>query len=262
MNGLLECQLSKRSSSPAAELDLNAGAGTGPTLHLDGLPPVPGSGGGSLRVAVAQVRLMERRVSSSRPSSRPGTPTSNASTETPTPSEPNDADEELLDPEEDTPVSETDGATGGPRLKRPFELLIAAAMEQNPTQFQLPNELTCTTALPGEDSSITWRSQHIAKSSLQFTRTAISRHIPIQMAPVQCTTCNHTFSVNASDMWHHCNLMAVMNWLTTLWHNSTGSSKRRRKEEMTGKNVKRLHHELDHNGLVPLPVRLCYTCGR
>ncbi|XP_041918793.1 PHD finger protein 12 [Alosa sapidissima] len=188
MNGLLECPLSKRSSSPAAELDLSAGAGTGPALRLDGLPPVPGGGGGSLRVAVAQVRLLERRVSS-RPSSRPGTPTSNASTDTPTPSEPNDADEEMLDPEEDAPGSETDGATGGPRLKRPFELLIAAAMEQNPTQFQLPNELTCTTALPG-------------------------------------------------------------------------SSKRRRKEEMTGKNVKRQQHELDPSGLVPLPVRLCYSCSR
>ncbi|KAI1893391.1 hypothetical protein AGOR_G00123250 [Albula goreensis] len=76
-----------------------------------------------------------------------------------------------------------------PRLKRPFQLLIAAAMERNPTQFQLPNELTCTTALPG-------------------------------------------------------------------------SSKRKRKEEMTGKNVKRPQHELDHNGLVPLPVKVCFTCGR
>ncbi|XP_078230075.1 PHD finger protein 12 isoform X3 [Callithrix jacchus] len=62
-------------------------------------------------------------------------------------------------------------------------------MERNPTQFQLPNELTCTTALPG-------------------------------------------------------------------------SSKRRRKEETTGKNVKKTQHELDHNGLVPLPVKVCFTCNR
>ncbi|XP_064892978.1 PHD finger protein 12 isoform X2 [Columba livia] len=78
---------------------------------------------------------------------------------------------------------------GQPQLKRPFELLIAAAMERNPTQFQLPNELTCTTALPG-------------------------------------------------------------------------TSKRRRKEETTGKNVKKAQHELDHNGLVPLPVKVCFTCNR
>lgn len=41
-----------------------------------------------------------------------------------------------------------------------------------------------------------------------------------------------------------------------------GTSKRRRKEEMTGKNVKRPQHELDHHGLVPLPVKVCYTCNR
>ncbi|XP_064158082.1 PHD finger protein 12-like [Anguilla rostrata] len=131
-------------------------------------------------MAVAQVRLLERRTSS-----RPGTPTSSASTDTPTPSEPNE-DEDLLD-EDEAPGSEPESAP--PRLKRPFQLLIAAAMERNPTQFQLPNELTCTTALPG-------------------------------------------------------------------------SSKRKRREEMTGKNVKRPQHELDHNGLVPLPVKVCFTCGR
>lgn len=43
---------------------------------------------------------------------------------------------------------------------------------------------------------------------------------------------------------------------------SIGTSKRRRKEEMTGKNVKRPQHELDHHGLVPLPVKVCYTCNR
>ncbi|KAG7470537.1 hypothetical protein MATL_G00114890 [Megalops atlanticus] len=169
INGLLERQLSKRSSSPAGELELGA-------VRLDGVPA------GGLRMAVAQVRLLERRTSS-----RPGTPTSNASTDTPTPSEQNDVDEDLLDVEDEAPSSEPESAT--PHLKRPFELLIAAAMERNPTQFQLPNELTCTTALPG-------------------------------------------------------------------------SSKRKRKEEMTGKNVKRPQHELDHNGLVPLPVKVCFTCGR
>ncbi|KAJ8403914.1 hypothetical protein AAFF_G00347820 [Aldrovandia affinis] len=110
VNGVLGVAVSKRSGSPAGEVDLGA-------VRLDGIP-----GGAGLRMAVAQ-------------------------------------------------------------------LLIAAAMERNPTQFQLPNELTCTTALPG-------------------------------------------------------------------------SSKRRRKEEMTGKNVKRPQHELDHNGLVPLPVKVCFTCSR
>ncbi|MBN3319915.1 SEZ6 protein, partial [Atractosteus spatula] len=108
-------------------------------------------------------------------------------TDTPTPSEQNDVDEDLLDVEDEAPGSEPDCAT--PHLKRPFELLIAAAMERNPTQFQLPNDLTCTTALPG-------------------------------------------------------------------------TSKRRRKEETSGKNVKKPQHELDHNGLVPLPVKVCFTCGR
>ncbi|XP_066551747.1 PHD finger protein 12 [Amia ocellicauda] len=171
INGLLDRQLAKRASSPAAELDLG-------TVRLDGAPGGPGVPGG-LRAAVAQVRLLERRASS-----RPGTPTSNASTDTPTPSE---QDDDLLDVEDEAPSSEPDCAT--PHLKRPFELLIAAAMERNPTQFQLPNDLTCTTALPG-------------------------------------------------------------------------TSKRRRKEEMTGKNVKKPQHELDHNGLVPLPVKVCFTCGR
>lgn len=42
----------------------------------------------------------------------------------------------------------------------------------------------------------------------------------------------------------------------------SGTSKRRRKEETTGKNVKKAQHELDHNGLVPLPVKVCFTCNR
>ncbi|XP_060764120.1 PHD finger protein 12 isoform X2 [Neoarius graeffei] len=168
INGLMQA---KQTPSPAAELDLG-------TLRLD--PTVTGTG---LRAAVAQVRLLERR-----PSSRPATPTSNASsTDTPTPSEHNDVEEDLLDVEDEAQGSEPE--SGPSTLKRPFDLLIAAAMQRNPTQFQLPNDLTCTTALPG-------------------------------------------------------------------------TSKKRRKEETTGKNVKRLQHELDHYGLVPLPVKVCYTCSR
>ncbi|KAI5624483.1 PHD finger protein 12, partial [Silurus asotus] len=168
INGLIQA---KQTPSPAAELDLG-------TLRLD--PTVAGTG---LRAAVAQVRLLERR-----PSSRPATPTSNASsTDTPTPSEHNDVEEDLLDVEDEAQGSEPE--SGPSTLKRPFDLLIAAAMQRNPTQFQLPNDLTCTTALPG-------------------------------------------------------------------------TSKKRRKEETTGKNVKRPQHELDHYGLVPLPVKVCYTCSR
>uniref|UniRef100_A0A8C3A8Z9 PHD finger protein 12 n=1 Tax=Cyclopterus lumpus TaxID=8103 RepID=A0A8C3A8Z9_CYCLU len=184
-NGLPEKSSSKRSVSPAVELELNAGP-----LRLDGLPPGAGAAGPGLRVA--QVRLLDRRTSS-RPSSRPGTPTSNTSS-TPTPSEEqNDGEEEAAEPEDEVQGSELEGATLSaptPRLlKRPFQLLIAAAMERNPTQFQLPSELTCTTALPG-------------------------------------------------------------------------SSKRRRKEELLGKPFRRPQHELDPNGLVPLPVKVCFSCNR
>jgi len=146
-NGLPEKSSSKRSVSPAVELELNAGP-----LRLDGLPPGAGAAGPGLRVA--QVRLLDRRTSS-RPSSRPGTPTSNTSS-TPTPSEEqNDGEEEeAAEPEDEVQGSELEGATLSaptPRLlKRPFQLLIAAAMERNPTQFQLPSELICTTALPGQ----------------------------------------------------------------------------------------------------------------
>lgn len=144
-NGLPE-RPSKRSVSPAVELELNAGP-----LRLDGLPPGAGAAGPGLRVA--QVRLLDRRTSS-RPSSRPGTPTSNTSS-TPTPSEEqNDGEEEAAEPEDEIQGPELEGASLSaptPRLlKRPFQLLIAAAMERNPTQFQLPSELTCTTALPGQ----------------------------------------------------------------------------------------------------------------
>ncbi|CAG6007037.1 PHD finger protein 12-like [Menidia menidia] len=184
-NGLPDKSLSKRSSSPAVELELSPGP-----LRLDGLPPGAGAAGPGLRVA--QVRLLDRRTSS-RPSSRPGTPTSNTSS-TPTPSEEqNDGEEEGAEPEDDVQAADPEGAMASaptPRLlKRPFQLLIAAAMERNPTQFQLPSELTCTTALPG-------------------------------------------------------------------------SSKRRRKEELLGKPFRRPQHELDPNGLVPLPVKVCFACSR
>ncbi|KAM6464679.1 PHD finger protein 12 isoform 2-T2 [Liasis olivaceus] len=162
MNGLVD-KSGKRTLSPTSDAD-----------YLDR------AGGGSLRT-LPHARLLERRAS------RPGTPTSNTSTETPN-SEQNDVDEDIIDVDDDSaPGAEAEG--GQPHLKRPFELLIAAAMERNPTQFQLPNELTCTTALPG-------------------------------------------------------------------------TSKRRRKEETSGKNVKKAQHELDHNGLVPLPVKVCFTCSR
>lgn len=145
-NGLPERSSTKRSASPAVELELNAGP-----LRLDGLPPGAGAAGPGLRVA--QVRLLDRRTSS-RPSSRPGTPTSNTSS-TPTPSEEqNDGEEEAAEPEDEDQGAELEGAALSaptPRLlKRPFQLLIAAAMERNPTQFQLPSELTCTTSLPGQ----------------------------------------------------------------------------------------------------------------
>ncbi|XP_078467810.1 PHD finger protein 12 isoform X2 [Lampetra planeri] len=35
------------------------------------------------------------------------------------------------------------------RQRNPFEMLVVAATERNPTQFQLPYELTCSTPLPG-----------------------------------------------------------------------------------------------------------------
>ncbi|XP_061574666.1 PHD finger protein 12 isoform X2 [Cololabis saira] len=186
-NGLPEkFSSSKCLPSPAVELELSAGP-----LRLDGLPPGAGAAGPGLRVA--QVRLLDRRTGS-RPSSRPGTPTSNASS-TPTPSEEqNDGEEEAAEPEDDAQSADLEGVAltspPPPRLlKRPFQLLIAAAMERNPTQFQLPSELTCTTALPG-------------------------------------------------------------------------SSKRRRKEELLGRPFRRPQHELDPNGLVPLPVKVCFSCNR
>ncbi|KAL3992413.1 leukemia inhibitory factor receptor [Sarotherodon galilaeus] len=184
-NDLPEKSSSKRSASPSVELQLNPGR-----LQLDGLPPGAGAAGPGLRVA--QVRLLDRRTSH-RPSSRPGTPNSNTSS-TPNPSEEqNDEEEEAAEPEDEVQGAELESSTvSAPTLrllKRPFQLLIAAAMERNPTQFQLPSELTGTTALPG-------------------------------------------------------------------------SSKRRKKEELLGKPFRRPQHELDPNGLVPLPVKICFSCNR
>ena len=139
INGLLEKQLSKRSQSPAgAELELG-------TLRLD---PTVMVGAPGLRAAVAQVRLLERK-----PSSRPVTPTSNtSSTDTPTPSEQNDIEEDLLDVEDDAQGFEPESSSKPATLKRTFDLLVAAATQRNPTQFQLPGELNCTTPLPGKKS--------------------------------------------------------------------------------------------------------------
>lgn len=47
---------------------------------------------------------------------------------------------------------------------------------------------------------------------------------------------------------------------TSFWF--LGSSKRRRKEELLGKPFRRPQNELDANGLVPLPVKICYSCNR
>lgn len=157
MNGLVD-KSGKRTTSP-----------TGDTDFLDR----SGGGGGSLR-ALSHARLLERRAS------RPGTPTSNASTETPN-SEQNDVEEDIIDVDDDsapvpTLAASADADCGLPHLKRPFELLIAAAMERNPTQFQLPNELTCTTALPGERKCCVllghnrqWRHGHLSLPSSWFS---------------------------------------------------------------------------------------------
>ncbi|XP_070295059.1 PHD finger protein 12 isoform X3 [Salvelinus sp. IW2-2015] len=195
-NGLLERErpLSKRSSPPAAELERGTTTITTTMLRLDRLPPGVGAAGPGLRVAAVRLERLERQASS-----RPGTPTSNASsTDMATPSEEqNEADAEMAKAEEvvveaqgSEPERATTTHTPTPRLlKRPFQLLIAAAMERNPSQFQLPNELTCTTALPG-------------------------------------------------------------------------ITKQRRKEELIMKTFRRPQHEMDPNGLVPLPVRVCFSCTR
>lgn len=170
VNGVMDKQTVKRTASPTVDMEFPDKS------HSKALDSRVDS---NCR-AFAQAKTLERHVS------RPGTPTSNASTDTPT-SEQNDVDDDLIDVDDDNAAMEIDCSQL--QIRNPFEILIAAAMERNPTQFQLPNELTCTTALPG-------------------------------------------------------------------------TSKRRRKEEMTGKNVKRSQHELDHNGLVPLPVKVCFICNR
>ncbi|XP_055751360.1 PHD finger protein 12-like isoform X1 [Salvelinus fontinalis] len=195
-NGLLERErpLSKRSSPPAAELERGTTTITTTMLRLDRLPPGVGAAGPGLRVAAVRLERLERQASS-----QPGTPTSNTSSmDMATPlEEQNEADAEMAKAEEvvveaqgSEPERATTTHTPTPRLlKRPFQLLIAAAMERNPSQFQLPNELTCTTALPG-------------------------------------------------------------------------STKQRRKEELIMKTFRRPQHEMDPNGLVPLPVRVCFSCTR
>ncbi|KAL0973323.1 hypothetical protein UPYG_G00201940 [Umbra pygmaea] len=183
-NGLLEREraLPKR-TSPAAEHEL----GTTTMLRLDRLPPGVGAAGPGLRVAsvhLKRLECLERRASSWSSTPTPNVP----SRDTAHPSEEKKQADKLV--AVDAPRSAAAAPTPAPRLlKRPFQLLIAAAMEMNPTQFQLPNELTCTTALPG-------------------------------------------------------------------------SSKRRRKEELVMKSFRRPQHEMDPNGLVPLPVRVCFSCTR
>ncbi|XP_056468007.1 PHD finger protein 12-like [Gadus chalcogrammus] len=116
-NGLPDKLVSKRAASPAVELELNPGA-----LRLDGLPPGAGAAGPGLRVA--QVRLLDRR-SSSRPSSRPGTPTSNSSS-TPTPSEDQNDGEEEAEAEEEALGSELEGSSNLAPAPRLLKTLPAA----------------------------------------------------------------------------------------------------------------------------------------
>ncbi|XP_072325681.1 PHD finger protein 12 isoform X3 [Scyliorhinus torazame] len=170
VNGVMDKQTVKRTASPTVDMEFpDKTSSKALDSRMD-----------SNCRSFAHAKSLERRVS------RPGTPTSNASTDTPT-SEQNEVDDDMVDVDDENAAMEMDCSQL--QIRNPFEILIAAAMERNPTQFQLPNELTCTTALPG-------------------------------------------------------------------------TSKRRRKEETTGKNVKKAQHELDHNGLVPLPVKVCFTCNR
>uniref|UniRef100_A0A3P8YL51 PHD finger protein 12 n=1 Tax=Esox lucius TaxID=8010 RepID=A0A3P8YL51_ESOLU len=144
---------------------------------------------------VASVHLKRLECLERRASSWPGTPATNVSSAD-TAAPPEERKEADKGPVTDARGSETRGSASeaavpaAPRLlKRPFQLLISAAMEMNPTQFQLPSELTSTTALPG-------------------------------------------------------------------------SSKRRRKDELIMRTSRRPQHEMDPNGLVPLPVRVCFSCTR
>ncbi|XP_068172708.1 PHD finger protein 12 [Antennarius striatus] len=206
-NGLPERPPSKRSVSPAVELELNAGP-----LRLDGLPPGAGAAGPGLRVA--QVRLLDRRASS-RPSSRPGTPTSNTSS-TPTPSEEqNDGEEEAAEPEDDVQGAELEGAmlaTPTPRLlKRPFQLLIAAAMERNPTQFQLPSELTCTTALPG--SSKRRRKEELLGRPFRRPQHELDPHGLVPLPVRACFACNRSCRLAPLIQCDYCPLLFHMDCL-------------------------------------------------
>ncbi|MGH0177826.1 UNVERIFIED_CONTAM: hypothetical protein FKN15_076071 [Acipenser sinensis] len=73
-----------------------------------------------------------------------------------------------------------------------------------------------------------------------------------------CDSCMLPLSMIGSNYAKHVDqfLIGMSSGLTS------GTSKRRRKEEMTGKNMKKAQHELDHHGLVPLPVKVCFTCNR
>lgn len=152
----------QQTPSPAPEQECG-------TLRLD-----PSVGSGSTGLRVAQVRLLEGR-----PSSRPATPNSNtSSTDTPTPSEQNDMEEDL-DIEDEAQGSEPELSNITTTLKRPFDLLIAAAMQRNPTQFKLPNDLTCTTALPGtglSDLTVKLCKQTVCDSKMQCICFLCFRH--------------------------------------------------------------------------------------
>ncbi|XP_062329213.1 PHD finger protein 12-like [Osmerus eperlanus] len=209
-NGLLERPNSKRSSSPALELN----HGPGP-LHLDGLTTEAGAAGPVLRMAaVAQVRLLERRCSS-RTNSRPGTPTSNASS-TPTPSEEqNEVVEDMAETEEEAHGSEPEGLTPStptPRLlKRPFQLLIAAAMERNPTQFQLPNEFTCSSALPG--SSKRRKREELIEKVFKKPQPESDPNGPIPLPVKVCFNCTRSCRMAPLIQCDYCPLLFHMECL-------------------------------------------------
>ncbi|XP_028855850.1 PHD finger protein 12 isoform X2 [Denticeps clupeoides] len=165
VNGGLQRPLSKRPSLSSSELD---------ALRLRSTSP---AAAGDLQASNAQVHLLDRRAS--------GTPTSNVSTDTPTPSEQNDVDEDLLDAEDDTPGSESDSAP--PCLKRPFQLLVAAAMERHPTQFQLPREFT-STSLTG--SSKRRRIEEASEWTVRRPQLELDRSGLVPLPARVCFACN------------------------------------------------------------------------
>lgn len=79
----------------------------------------------------------------------------------------------------------------------------------------------------------------------------------------QCLTNKRDEFVLTNSKIHKCKTLTAR-WLRLLvpCFGYSGSSKRRRKEELLGKPFRRPQHELDSNGLVPLPVKVCYTCNR